>query len=149
MHKEGIKTYSLDGDNIRKGVNQDLSFSPEDRTENIRRIAEISKLLVDAGLVVLAAFIAPFSRDRNFVRNTVGKDNYVEVYVSTSLEKCEELDVKGLYKRARKGEIPNMTGINSPYEIPVKPDVTVSQDISIEESVAQIMNRIERNVRLK
>ncbi len=100
LHSLNIQTYSLDGDNMRSGINKDLSFSPEDRSENIRRIGEIGKLFVDAGVVVLAAFVAPYEKDRNHIRNIVGVDTFVEVFVNTSLEICEERDVKGLYKKA-------------------------------------------------
>ena len=149
LYEGNIRTYVLDGDAIRGGISSDLLFNPRDRSENIRRIAEIAKLLIDAGLVVLAAFIAPFNRDREFVKSTVGEENYIEVYVNTSLEKCEELDVKGLYKKARKGEIKNMTGITSPYETPENPNVIVSQDYTVEESVSLIMSKIKENLSLK
>lgn len=148
LFQSKIRTYVLDGDTIRSGISSDLLFNPKDRSENIRRIAEIAKLLIDAGIVVMAAFIAPYKRDRNFVKQTVGADNYIEVFVNTSLEKCEEMDVKGLYKRARSGEIKNMTGVSSPYEAPENPDVIVSQDISVEDSVTMIMNRIQSNLSL-
>jgi adenylylsulfate kinase len=144
----GIKTYVLDGDNMRKGLNQDLSFSPEHRTENIRRIGEIGKLFVDAGIVVLAAFVAPYEKDRNTIRNTVGVDNFVEVFVNTPLEVCEERDVKGLYKKARKGDIKNMTGISAPYENPLTPDVMVTQDNTVEEAVTILFNKIEKKLKL-
>src|SRR5690606_14980455 len=107
LHKTGVKTYVLDGDNIRKGINSDLTFEPEDRTENIRRIAEIANLMIDAGLVVLAAFVSPYKKDREFIKNTVKPDNFVEVFVNTTLEECEKRDVKGLYKKAREGKIDN------------------------------------------
>ena len=116
LFKEGIKTYVLDGDNVRNGINRNLGFSPEDRSENNRRIGEISKLFIDAGIVVLAAFVSPYRNDREFIKNTVEPDNYIEVFMNTSLEECEKRDVKGLYKMARKGEIKNMTGISAPYE---------------------------------
>lgn len=144
-----IKTYVLDGDNIRKGINKDLSFSPEDRSENNRRIGEVAKLFVDAGIVVLAAFVAPYKKDRVNIKNTLGEENYIEVFVNTSLEVCEQRDVKGLYKKARAGEIKNMTGISSPYENPVNPDVEVSHENSIEESVKIIYTKIENKLRLK
>jgi len=145
----GIKTYILDGDNMRKGLNQDLSFSPEHRTENIRRIGEIGKLFVDAGIVVLAAFVAPYEKDRNTIRNTVGVDNFVEVFVNTPLAVCEERDVKGLYKKARKGEIRNMTGISAPYETPVNPDVIITEKNTVTETVEMIYNKIETKLKLK
>jgi len=128
LHKKGIKTYILDGDNIRNGINYNLSFSPEDRAENNRRIAEISKLFIDAGIVVIAAFISPYQKDRKEVQNIVSPVNFVEVFVNTSLEECEKRDVKGLYKKARKGEIKNFTGISAPYEALQNPDVEIKTE---------------------
>ncbi len=149
LHQEGISTYALDGDNIRKGINNDLTFSPEDRTENIRRIAEIANLFVDAGIVVLAAFVSPYKKDRKNIENIVEKDNFVEVFVNTSLEECEKRDVKGLYDKARKGEIKDFTGVNAPYEAPENPDVEViTDDKSIEESVALIYNEIKEKLKI-
>jgi len=149
LFADNIKTYVLDGDNMRKGINKGLSFSPEDRSENIRRIGEISKLFVDAGLVVLAAFVAPYAKDRELIKQTVGEENYFEVHVNTSLEVCEERDVKGLYAKARNGEIKDMTGISAPYEAPQNPNVIVTEKNSIEESVEIIYNKIENHLRLK
>ncbi|MFM1878041.1 MAG: hypothetical protein RLZZ241_907 [Bacteroidota bacterium] len=146
---KGIKTYTLDGDNVRAGLNNNLGFSPADRTENIRRIGELSKLFIDAGLVVLAAFVAPFEQDRNFIRNCVGADAYIEIFVNTSLEVCEARDVKGLYAKARRGEISEMTGISSPYEIPQNPDLVISTELSVPESIAQILAFIEPKIRIK
>ena len=123
LHEQGKRTYILDGDNIRQGLNKDLGFTDTDRIENIRRIAEVAKLMMDAGLVVLTAFISPFRQEREMARELIGPDNFVEVYVNTTLEVCEQRDVKGLYRKARSGQLPNMTGINSPYETPVAPDV--------------------------
>ncbi|WP_242117027.1 adenylyl-sulfate kinase [Aestuariivivens sediminicola] len=143
-----VHTYVLDGDNIRRGINKNLGFSPEDRSENNRRIGEISKLFVDAGLVVLAAFVAPYKKDRQFIRDTVGRDNYIEVFVNTSLEECEKRDVKGLYKLARAGKIKNMTGISAPYEIPEDPDIVVSQLNTIEESVDMVFEHIKGKLSL-
>ena len=149
LHDLSIQTYSLDGDNMRSGINQDLSFSPEDRSENIRRIGEIGKLFVDAGVVVLAAFVAPYEKDRNHIRNIVGVDTFIEVFVNTSLEVCEERDVKGLYKKARNGEIKNMTGISAPYEIPTNPDVVVTEKNSVAEAVEMIYQKIEPKLKLR
>lgn len=149
LYEDNIKTYALDGDNVRKGINSNLSFKPEDRSENLRRIGEISKLFIDAGIVVLAAFIAPYEKDRGFIKKTVGPDNYIEVFVNTSIEVCEQRDVKGLYEKARKGEIKNMTGISSPYEQPIEPDVVVSDKHSIQESVDIIYNKIKNQIKLK
>ena len=146
--EEGMKTYTLDGDNVRKGINKDLSFSAEDRSENNRRIGEVANLFVDAGMVVLAAFVAPFEKDRNFIRETVGNENYVEVFVDTSLEECERRDVKGLYKKARKGEIKDMTGISSPYEVPLHPDITLTEKESVEEAVNKIYELIRPKLQL-
>lgn len=143
LHKKGISTYSLDGDNIRQGINKDLSFAPEDRTENIRRIAEIGHLMVDAGVVTLAAFVSPYIKDRDNIKSIVGDDNFIEIYINTSLEECERRDVKGLYKKARAGEIKNMTGISAPYEAPVNPDIEIVTDHqNIEESVQTILDFI-------
>ena len=140
LHKKGISTYILDGDNIRQGINKDLSFAPEDRTENIRRIAEISNLMLDAGVVTFAAFVSPYSKDREAVKQIVGPDNFIEIFVNTSLEQCVRRDVKGLYKKARAGEIKNMTGISAPYQAPINPDVeVVTDDQTIQESIAIIM----------
>lgn len=148
LYQNNIKTFALDGDNVRKGINSNLSFKPEDRTENIRRIGEISKLFVDAGIVVLAAFIAPYKKDREFIKQTVGAENYIEVFVNTSLEVCEQRDVKGLYEKARKGEIKNMTGISAPYEEPTEPDIEISDKLSIEESADLIFNKIKNRIKL-
>ena len=111
LYQEGIRTYALDGDNIRKGINKDLTFSPEDRTENIRRIAEIANLFIEAGVVVLGAFVSPYKKDRESIEYVVGNSNFVEIFVNTSLEECEKRDVKGLYKKARAGEIKDFTGM--------------------------------------
>ena len=139
LYKQGFKTYTLDGDNIRKGINNDLTFSPEDRTENIRRIAETANLMVDAGLVVLAAFVSPYKKDRDKIKHIVKDVNFVEIFVNTSVEECERRDVKGLYKKARAGEIKNMTGISAPYEAPENPDIEIKTEI---ETVDQAVNRI-------
>ena len=147
LHEKGIKTYALDGDNIRKGINCDLNFSPEDRTENIRRIAEIANLMVDAGLVVLGAFVSPYKNDRKKIEKIVGKSNCVEIFVNTSLEECEKRDVKGLYKKARKGEIRDFTGINAPYEAPENPDLEIVTDnMSIEIAVEKIYEVIMKKL---
>ena len=143
LFESKIVTYVLDGDNIRRGINKGLTFSPEDRSENNRRIGEISKLFIDAGVVILAAFVAPYKKDRQFIKNTVGSDNYIEVFVNTSLEVCEQRDVKGLYAKARKGEIKNMTGISSPYEKPEKPDLEITHALSVQESVETIFDYIK------
>lgn len=149
LFEKGIKTYTLDGDNIRKGINNDLTFSPEDRTENIRRIAEIANLMVDAGLVVLAAFVSPYKKDRENVKNIVKNSNFVEVFINTSVEECERRDVKGLYKKAREGEIKNMTGISAPYEAPEQPDIEIkTEEVSVKEAVKLIINHITPKLKL-
>ena len=140
LYRQGLSTYILDGDNIRQGINKDLNFAPEDRTENIRRIAEISNLMLDAGVITLAAFVSPYIKDREEVKQIVGADNFIEIYVNTSLKECERRDVKGLYKKARSGEIKNMTGISAPYEPPTNPDFEIITDgQSIEDSVKEVL----------
>lgn len=149
LHKLGIRTYTLDGDNIRKGLNNDLTFSPEDRKENIRRIAETANLMIDAGLVVLAAFVSPYKKDRENIKNIVKDVNFVEVYINTSIEECERRDVKGLYKKARAGEIKNMTGISAPYEAPEHPDIEIiTEKESIKSSVKKIIDFITPKLQL-
>ncbi len=148
LFSKGIKTYVLDGDNIRNGINRDLNFSPEDRSENNRRIGEISKLFIDAGVVVLAAFVSPYRKDRRFIKNTVEPDNFIEVFMNTSLEECERRDAKGLYKKARSGEIKNMTGISAPYETPLNPDIEILQQSSVEADVNYLYNFIEEKLRI-
>jgi len=139
-------TYLLDGDNIRMGLNKGLGFSDEDRIENIRRIGEISKLFVDAGTIVLTAFISPFKEDRDSVRDLVKDEEFIEIYIDTPLEVCESRDPKGLYKKARSGDIPNFTGISSPYESPKNAEIIIKTDeLNIEESVAEIINYLDRN----
>ncbi|HEY9049373.1 MAG TPA: adenylyl-sulfate kinase [Ohtaekwangia sp.] len=143
LHAAGFKTYLLDGDNIRAGLNKDLGFTDEARVENIRRIGEVSRLLLDAGVVVLSAFISPFHADREQVKNIVGAENYIEVFVDTPLEVCEQRDVKGLYKKARAGEVKNFTGIDSPYEAPVNADIVIPTDrLSVEEAIEELMEYI-------
>ena len=149
LHKMGYKTYALDGDNIRKGINKGLTFSPEDRAENIRRIAEVANLLVDAGIIVLAAFVSPYKKDRENIRNIVGNDNFVEIFVNTSLEECERRDVKGLYKKARAGEIKDFTGINAPYEAPDSPDIEIiTDDLSLEQCVDIVFEQIRPKLKI-
>ena len=145
LHKKELSTYVLDGDNVRQGINKDLSFAHKDRSENIRRIAEISNLMLDAGVVTLAAFVSPYIKDRAQVKQIVGPDNFIEIYVNTSLAECERRDVKGLYKKARAGEIKNMTGISALYEAPTHPDLEVITDgQTIQESVAIIMQFLNK-----
>jgi len=137
-------TYLLDGDNIRMGLNRGLGFSDEDRVENIRRIGEVSKLFVDAGTIVLTAFISPFQKERDRVRDLVEEDEFIEVFIDTPLEICESRDPKGLYKKARTGEIPNFTGISSPYEAPIKPEIHILNDnISVEDVAQEIIDYLQ------
>ncbi|MFT8314519.1 MAG: adenylyl-sulfate kinase [Clostridium sp.] len=143
LHDMGKLTYLLDGDNVRHGLNSDLGFSKEDRIENIRRIAELSKLFVDAGVITITTFISPFIKDREAVRELL-KDDFIEVYIDCPIEVCEKRDPKGIYKKARKGEIKNFTGIDSPYEPPVNPEVTVKTHVdSLEECVSKIIDYLE------
>ena len=144
LFEMGIHTYVLDGDNIRTGLNKDLGFSAEDREENIRRIGEVAKLFVDAGIMVLSAFISPYIKDRETVRNLVNKGEFIEIYVKCPLEVCEQRDVKGLYKKAREGIIKNFTGIDDPYEEPLNPEIVVETDKeTLEESVNKIINYLK------
>lgn len=143
LASQNFKTYLLDGDNVRMGLNKDLDFSNDSRKENIRRIGEVTKLFLDAGLVVLSAFISPFEEDRNQVRSIVGNDNFIEVFVDCPLEICEGRDVKGLYKKARLGEIKNFTGITSAYERPINPDITIPTHLqSLDESLILLLDFI-------
>lgn len=143
LFKQDFQTYILDGDNVRSGLNQDLDFSDASRKENIRRIAEVSHLFVDAGVVVLTAFISPFKEDRQQAKELVGAENFIEVFVDTPLEVCEKRDVKGLYAKARAGKIPNFTGIDSPFERPMSPDVHVeTEGKTIEESLKELIDHI-------
>ncbi len=150
LFEKGVHTYSLDGDNIRGGLNKDLAFSEEDRTENLRRIAEVARLFLDAGQVVLSAFITPMESDRELIRKIVGKDNFVEVFVNTSVEECERRDVKGLYKKARAGEIKNFTGITAPFEEPTSPEVVVkTEEETVERSAQKVLDHILSKIQLK
>jgi adenylylsulfate kinase len=128
LQQKGIKSYVLDGDNVRMGLNNDLNFTDEGRKENIRRVAEVAKLMVDAGLVVITSFISPFIEDRTIAKKIIGDEDFVEVYIKCPLEVCEKRDVKGLYSKARNGEIKHFTGIDSPYEIPTEPFITINTE---------------------
>jgi len=144
LFSKGCRTYVLDGDNVRHGLTSNLDFSNEDRKENIRRIGEVTKLMMEAGLIILTAFISPFREDRIAVRNLISDGDFIEVYCKASLETCEARDLKGLYKRARIGEIKNYTGINSPYEIPDNPELIIDIDKeSLEESVSKIVSFLQ------
>ncbi|WP_179374558.1 adenylyl-sulfate kinase [Winogradskyella wichelsiae] len=150
LRQLGVSTYVLDGDNIRNGLNKDLSFAPEDRSENIRRIAEVGNLFVDAGLLTIAAFVSPYREDRANIKAIVGAENFIEIYVNTSLEECERRDVKGLYKKARAGDIQNMTGISAPYEAPINPDIEIITDGQpIEVSVKSILDVIIEKLKIE
>jgi adenylylsulfate kinase len=141
LYTRGIRTYLLDGDNVRHGLNRDLGFSPEDREENIRRIGEVAKLFADAGMVTLVAFISPYRRDRERVRAGVEAGEFVEVYVKCPVEVCEQRDVKGFYRKAKQGEIKEFTGISAPYEEPLKPEIILeTEKLSVEESVKKILD---------
>ena len=143
----GFRTFVLDGDNVRHGLNSNLGFSEADRSENIRRISEVSKLMLEAGLIVMTAFISPFKQDRNEARTLIANDNFIEIYCKASIETCEKRDVKGLYKKARAGEIKNYTGIDSPYEAPVNPELIIDTDQeTLDYSVSKIMNYLEASI---
>jgi adenylyl-sulfate kinase len=147
LYQRGFKTYLLDGDNMRSGLNKDLSFTNEARVENIRRIGEVSKLFLDAGIIVLSAFISPFAADREQVKNIVGPESYLEVFVDCPLEVCEQRDIKGLYQKARAGLVKNFTGIDSPYERPDHPDMTIHTDkMNVDECVEMLLKEVLRRV---
>ena len=138
------QAFILDGDNIRHGLNKNLGFSPEDRTENIRRIGEVAKLFTEANIITIAAFVSPYREDRDNVRKLLGRGEFVEIYVKCSLEVCETRDTKGLYKKARAGEVKDFTGISAPYEEPLNPELTIdSSKLSIEESTRTILDYLE------
>ena len=142
----GKHTYLLDGDNIRHGLNRDLGFGDADRVENIRRIGEVTRLFVDSGLIVLTAFISPFRSDRGSVRNLVAEDEFIEIFVDAPLEICERRDPKGLYKKARAGEISDFTGISSPYEPPEHPEIHIKNDgITVEEAAQEVIKYLKEN----
>ena len=150
LNQLGKHTYLLDGDNIRMGLNKGLGFSNEDRIENIRRIGEVSKLFVDAGTIVLTAFISPFQKERDAVRSLVQENEFIEVFIDTPLEVCESRDPKGLYQKARAGEIPNFTGISSPYEAPEKPEIHIhNNNVSIDDVTQEIINYLNNKGYLK
>lgn len=148
LYENEYLSYLLDGDNIRIGLNKDLGFSDDDRKENIRRISEVSRLMLDAGLIVITAFISPFEEERELAKSLVKEENYFLVHVDCSVEKCEERDVKGLYKKARAGEIKNFTGIDSPYEIPNDPNLIVNtENESLNESVEKVYQAIINKIK--
>lgn len=150
LHKRGLLCRILDGDNIRSGINNNLGFTEADRIENIRRIAEVSKLFVDTGIITIAAFISPSNDIREMAANIIGKDDFLEVYVSTPIEECERRDVKGLYAKARRGEIKNFTGISTPFEAPAHPALTLDTSaLSLEESVNKLLELILPRIQKK
>lgn len=143
LYEKGYATYLLDGDNIRHGLNSNLGFSDEDREENLRRIREVAALFKDAGLITLVSFISPFRKSREDARQLIGEENFIEIYIKADIETCSKRDPKGLYEKALKGEIPEFTGISSPYEEPENPEILVdTRVLSIDESVARIVERI-------
>lgn len=148
LHQKGFRTFILDGDNVRAGLNSDLDFSAESREENIRRIAHVSALMKDAGLIVLSAFVSPYAKDRDFVRSACDND-FSEIFISTPLEVCEQRDVKGLYAKARTGEISNFTGISAPFEEPNNPELDVpTHTMSIEEATEKVVSFVIEHVKL-
>lgn len=150
LHEMGIHTYPLDGDNIRDGINSKLTFSADDREENIRRVAEIAKLFVDAGIVVLGSFISPYKSSREGIREIVGAENFIEVYLNTPIEECERRDVKGLYQKAREGKIPLFTGVSDPYEAPENPAVEINtENMDLAIAVDKVMEVISDKLQLK
>lgn len=150
LHKRGLLCRILDGDNIRSGINNNLGFSEADRVENIRRIAEVSKLFIDTGIVTIAAFISPNNDIREMAANIIGKEDFLEIYVSTPLEECERRDIKGLYAKARRGEIKNFTGISAPFEAPVHPALTLDTSLlSLEESVNRLLELVLPRIQKK
>lgn len=150
LHKRGLLCRILDGDNIRSGINNNLGFTEADRIENIRRIAEVSKLFVDTGIITIAAFISPSNDIREMAANIIGKDDFLEVYVSTPIEECERRDVKGLYAKARRGEIKNFTSISAPFEVPAHPALTLDTSaLSLEESVNKLLELILPRIQKK
>ena len=149
LHKRGLLCRILDGDNIRSGINNNLGFSAEDRVENIRRIAEVSKLFIDTGVITIAAFISPNNELREMASSIIGKENFLEIYVNTPIEECERRDVKGLYAKARKGEIKDFTGVSAPFEAPEHPALSLDTSVlSLEESVNKLLELILPKVKV-
>jgi bifunctional enzyme CysN/CysC len=142
LHRRGLHTYILDGDNVRHGLNRDLGFTEEDRVENIRRVGEVAKLMVDAGLIVIVSFISPFRSERRMARRLVEDSEFIEIFVDTPLAVAEERDPKGLYKKARRGELQNFTGIDSPYETPEHPEIRLDTTVNTPESAADLVIRM-------
>jgi adenylylsulfate kinase len=150
LFEQEVRTFVLDGDSLRKGLNKDLNFSLKEREENLRVAAEVAKILVSSGSVVLASFISPRQVDRDMVKEIIGENDFIEVFVNTSLETCEERDVKGLYKKARAGEIKNFTGIDSPYEEPIKPEIKINTEKeNLEEAANRIIKVLQKKLEIK
>ena len=150
LFESGIKVYVLDGDNIRKGLNADLGFSPDERSENLRRISEVAKLFVDAGIILLAAFVSPYRKDREFIKEKIGKEYFIEVYIKCPVEVCEKRDIKGMYQKAKEGIIKDFTGVSAPYEEPESPDLVIETDkLSIEEAVEKILSHLREKEWIK
>ncbi|HXX57054.1 MAG TPA: adenylyl-sulfate kinase [Thermodesulfovibrionales bacterium] len=150
LHLMGVKSYVLDGDNIRHGLNKNLGFSPEDRKENIRRIGEVAKLFVDAGVIAMTAFISPYREDRDNVRALLKEDEFIEIFLRCPIEECERRDPKGIYKKARTGEVKEFTGISAPYEEPAHPEIILDTDkLTLEEAVEAVMRYLIQNEYIK
>ena len=150
LYQKGCRTFVLDGDNVRHGLNSNLDFSESGRAENIRRISEVSKLMLESGLIVMTAFISPFRQDRDFLRKSLPQGDFIEIYCKANLKICESRDVKGLYKRARAGEVENYTGIDSPYEVPSNPELTIdTENESLEKSVNRIVDFLKSKTIIK
>lgn len=148
LFSKNIKSYILDGDNLRNNINKNLTFSPNDRSENLRIASEISKLFIDAGIVVLAAFVAPYAKHRDEIRNLIGNADFLEIFVNTSLRTCEKRDSKGLYKKARKGKIFDFTGISARYEQPKNPYIEINEDYSIEQATDLIYSKLVKKLKI-
>lgn len=149
FYARGIRSYVLDGENLRRGLNADLSFSKEDRQENLRRIGHLTQLFMDAGIICIAAVVAPIKKDRLKLKELIGNQNFVEIYVNTPLEICEKRDTKGLYKKARKGEIMDFTGVNAPYEQPANPDIIIDTSTStIDDSIGKIISHLNERFKM-
>jgi adenylylsulfate kinase len=147
LHSKGLLTQILDGDNIRTGINNNLGFSDADRIENIRRIAEVTKLFVNSGIITICCFVSPTEEIRNNAKNIIGTKDFIEIFVNTPIEICEQRDVKGLYAKARKGEIKDFTGITAPFERPLKPAIELTDKLSVAESVKKIIEKIEKKIK--
>ena len=149
LFERGIHTFIMDGDNVRKGLNKGLGFTEADRYENLRRVGEVARLFIDAGIVLLCAFVSPLEKDRNLVKEIIGRNNFIEIFINTPLEECERRDKKGLYKKARAGELKNFTGIDSPYEEPKHPDIEIKTgEMGVDEAANLIVSAIEKKLNI-